>query len=268
MRIRVINPNTTWSMTRLIGECASAVASAGVTVEAVSPTMGPASIESHYDEALAVPGILSEVARGEAEGVDGYVIACFGDPGLEAARELARGPVVGIAEAAMRTAMYLGRSFSVVTTLGRTRGRAWDLAETYGVSRTCRGVHACEIPVLELETSPGARERITQACGEALALDESDVIVLGCAGMADLCAHVSREIGAPVIDGVAAATVAVHGLITLGLRTSALGEYSRPGPKTYQGLLSGFGLGAPDESHSLTEVAEEHPSGSRSQPRA
>ena len=51
MRIRVINPNTTWSMTRLIGECASAVASAGVTVEAVSPTMGPASIESHYDEA-------------------------------------------------------------------------------------------------------------------------------------------------------------------------------------------------------------------------
>ena len=76
-------------MTRLIGECASAVASAGVTVEAVSPTMGPASIESHYDEALAVPGILAEIARGEAEGVDGYVIACFGDPGLEAARELA-----------------------------------------------------------------------------------------------------------------------------------------------------------------------------------
>ena len=55
----------------------------------------------------------------------------------------------------MRAATYLGRSFSVVTTLGRTRGRAWDLASTYGVERACRGVHACEIPVLELETSPG-----------------------------------------------------------------------------------------------------------------
>jgi len=106
IKIRVINPNTTASMTRLIGESARAVAGSDVL-------MGPASIESHYDESLAVPGILAEVARGEAEGVDGYVIACFGDPGLEAARELARGPVVGIAEAAMRTAAYLGRSFSV-----------------------------------------------------------------------------------------------------------------------------------------------------------
>src|SRR6478736_5906203 len=223
MRIRVINPNTTWSMTRLIGECASAVASAGVTVEAVSPTMGPASIESHYDEALAVPGILAEIARGEAEGVDGYVIACFGDPGLEAARELARGPVVGIAEAGMRAATYLGRSFSVVTTLGRTRGRAWDLASTYGIDKACRGVHACEIPVL--------------------ALDESDVIVLGCAGMADLCAHISDAIGAPVIDGVAAAVVTVEGLVRLGLRTSGINEYATPPAKAYTGLLSGFQLG-------------------------
>ncbi len=268
MQIRVINPNTTWSMTNLIGDTARSVVGPEVRVEAVSPSMGPVSIESHYDEALAVPGILSEIARGEAEGVDGYVIACFGDPGLEAARELASGPVVGIAEAAMRTAMYLGRSFSVVTTLGRTRGRAWDLAETYGASRACRGVHACEIPVLELETSPGARERITQACREALALDESDVIVLGCAGMADLCAHVSQEIGAPVIDGVAAATVVVHGLITLGLRTSDLGEYAPPGPKAYQGLLAGFGAGASDESDTHPEVVDEHAKESRSQPRA
>lgn len=253
MRIRVINPNTTSSMTRLIGECARSVAGPGVFVEAVSPSMGPPSIESHYDEALAVPGILSEVARGEVDGVDGYVIACFGDPGLEAARELAGGPVVGIAEAAMRTAMYLGRSFSVVTTLGRTRGRAWDLAETYGVSTACRGVHACEIPVLELETSPDARERITQACREALALDESDVVVLGCAGMADLCAHVSEVVGAPVVDGVAAATVAVQGLVTMGLRTSAVGEFSRPAPKTYEGLLSGFGL---DTQRRATGFAE------------
>src|SRR6476661_2964230 len=179
MQIRVINPNTTWSMTRLIGECASAVASTGVTVEAVSPAMGPASIESHYDEALSVPGILAEITRGEADGVDGYVIACFGDPGLEAARELARGPVVGI----------------------------------------------------------------TQACREALALDESDVIVLGCAGMADLCSHISDAIGAPVIDGVAAAVVTVEGLVRLGLRTSGINEYATPPAKTYTGLLSGFQLG-------------------------
>jgi allantoin racemase len=240
VRIRIINPNTSSSMTDLIGACARSVAGPGVEVDAVTSTMGPASIESHYDEALAVPGILAEIVRGDAEGVDGYVLACFGDPGLEAARELARGPVVGIAEAAMRTAAYLGRSFSVVTTLGRTRGRAWDLVETYGVTRACRGVHACEIAVLDLETSPDARERITQACREALALDETDVIVLGCAGMADLCADISRAIGVPVVDGVAAATVTVQGLVALGLRTSAIGEYASPLPKAYSGLLSDF----------------------------
>ncbi|KLL96950.1 hypothetical protein NJ76_08070, partial [Rhodococcus sp. IITR03] len=57
----------------------------GTRVEAVSPAMGPPSIESHYDEALAVPGILTEIEKGERDGVDGYVIACFGDPGLDAA---------------------------------------------------------------------------------------------------------------------------------------------------------------------------------------
>jgi allantoin racemase len=190
--ITVVNPNTTESMTATIGKAAAAVVSPGTTVRAVTPAMGPASIESHYDEALAVPGLLAEIAAGEAAGSDGYVIACFGDPGLEAARELARGPVVGIAEAAMRTASYLGRGFSVVTTLGRTIGRAEDLAQHYGAARSCRGIHACEIPVLELETDPAARDRITEECRRAVAEDGSDAVVLGCAGMADLCAHISR----------------------------------------------------------------------------
>ena len=106
MLIKVINPNTSEPMTEAIKRSARAVA--GVDVHAVTAPMGPASIESHYDEALAVPGVLAELG-----GADGYVIACFGDPGLDAAREVADGPVVGMAEAAMRAASYLGRGFSV-----------------------------------------------------------------------------------------------------------------------------------------------------------
>jgi allantoin racemase len=246
MRIQVINPNTTESMTALIGSAARAVAGPGTVVEAVTSPMGPVSIESHYDEALSVPGLLTAIARGEAEGVDGYVIACFGDPGLDAARELARGPVLGIAEAAMHAASFLGRGFSVVTTLGRTTGRARDLAGHYGMGRVCLGVHACEIPVLALETDPGARATITRVCREALELDGSDSIVLGCAGMADLCAAISAEIGVPVVDGVAAATVLVQSLVTLGLRTSPRAEFAPPPPKPYTGLLAAFGASSPD----------------------
>ena len=119
MLITVLNPNTSWDMTGSIERSARAVAGPDTVVRAVCPAMGPASIESHYDEALAVPGLLAEIARGEQLGSDGYVIACFGDPGLDAARELAAGPVVGIAEAAMHAASFLGRGFSVVTTLSQ-----------------------------------------------------------------------------------------------------------------------------------------------------
>ncbi len=241
MLIHVINPNTTASMTAAIGDCARSVAGVGTMIEAVTPSMGPASIESHYDEALAVPGLLTEIARGEKAGADGYVIACFGDPGLDAAREMARGPVIGIAEAAMHTASFLGRGFSVVTTLGRTRGRAWELAARYGMTAFCRNVRACEIPVLELDV-PGsdAREVITGECKRAVEEDDADVIVLGCAGMADLCAYLSEQVGVPVVDGVAAATKTVESLVTLGLSTSKRSEYAAPGRKRYSGLLRDF----------------------------
>ncbi|MEH3069088.1 MAG: aspartate/glutamate racemase family protein [Aeromicrobium erythreum] len=132
-------------MTTAIGACASAVAGPDVVVEAVSPVFGPESIESHVDEALAVPGVLARVAEGEEAGVDGYVVACFGDPGVQAARELARGPVVGIAEAGMRAATYLGRRFSVVTTLQRTVPGIEALMRSYGLADHCGGVHATEI---------------------------------------------------------------------------------------------------------------------------
>ena len=93
----IINPNTTAAMTAGIERCARAVAAPTTTVVGVTSEIGPASIESHYDEAVAVPGVLRAIERGEREGVDGYVIACFGDPGLDAARELATGPVLGLA---------------------------------------------------------------------------------------------------------------------------------------------------------------------------
>ncbi|CAA2109273.1 aspartate/glutamate racemase family protein [Variovorax paradoxus] len=246
MRIKIINPNTTWSMTEKIGTCAREVAHAGTEIIAVSPAMGPVSIESHYDEALAVPGLLQEIAAGERDGVDGYVIACFGDPGLKAARELARGPVVGIAEAAMHLASMIGSRFSVVTTLGRTIGQAWHLAEIYGMERFCANVRACELPVLELE-EPGsnARERIVEECRRALEEDGSDCIVLGCAGMTDLCAHIEQVLGVPVIDGVAAGTKLIESLVKLKLRTSKRGELARPLPKTMVGALEGFTLARP-----------------------
>lgn len=245
MRIKVINPNTTWSMTHTIGEAARAVASPGVQVEAVSPAHGPASIEGHYDEAMACMGLMDEIRKGEQEGADAYVIACFGDPGLDAAREIARGPVLGIAEAAMRAASFLATGFSVVTTLERTVVIAEHLVVKYGMQSHCRKVRACEIPVLELENpASDSYTRILEECRRALREDRCGAIVLGCAGMADLCDAVSQALGVPVVDGVAAGTRLVESLVALGLKTSKRGELASPLPKPMLGLLTGFSLEA------------------------
>lgn len=242
MRIRVVNPNTTASMTAAIGRAAAAVAGPDTVVEAVHPTMGPASIESHYEEALAVPGLLEQVAVGERDGVDAFVVACFGDPGVDAAREVASGPVVGIAEGAFHAAAVLGRRFGVVTTLARTTGRAWELADRYGCTSLVTEVRACEVPVLRLEDpTSGARDRVVDECRQVVA-NGADAVVLGCAGMADLCAEVSAEIGAPVVDGVRAATVLAESLVRLGLTTGRLGAFARPPQKAFTGLLASFEL--------------------------
>ncbi|MDZ5698025.1 aspartate/glutamate racemase family protein [Chelativorans sp. M5D2P16] len=237
MRIKVINPNTTASMTAKIGAAARAVAGPGTEIIAVNPECGPVSIEGHYDEAIAAAALLEEIRKGEADGVDGYVIACFGDPGLLAAREVASGPVLGIAEAAMHAASFLATGFSVVTTLGRTKIIAHHLAKSYGMAPFCRNIRACELEVLALEDERSdARRIITEECRRARDEDEAGAIVLGCAGMADLAKAIEREIGVPVIDGVTVAVKFVEALVACGLATSKHGDLAYPIAKTFTGL--------------------------------
>ena len=238
MRILVINPNTTTRMTETIGASARAAASKGTEIIAVNPTKGPPSIEGHYDEAVSVIGMLEEIRRGEQEGYDGYVIACFGDPGLNAAREIASGPVIGIAEAAFHAASFLATGFSVVTTLGRTRIIARHLLDRYGMGQLCRNIRATEIAVLDLEdASANARGAIVSECRNAVEEDLAGAIVLGCAGMTDFAREISEQVGVPVIDGVPAAVKFVEALVAMGLRTSKHGDLAAPIAKSYTGSL-------------------------------
>jgi allantoin racemase len=244
MRIKVVNPNTTASMTETIASAARLVAARDTEIVAATSPTGPVSIEGHYDEAVSVIGLLEEVRRGEEEGCDGYVIACFGDPGLLAAREIARGPVLGIAEAAMHAASFIATGFSVVTTLERTRIIAEHLVRNYGMEHHCRRVRATELPVLELENpASNARRVIVDECRRALEEDGSGAIVLGCAGMADLTRAISEEIGAPVIDGVTAAVKLTEAVVGLGLGTSKRGDLAYPIAKPYTGQLAGMAPG-------------------------
>jgi allantoin racemase len=187
MKLLVVNPNTTASMTAKIGAAARSVAAAGTEIVAVNPEWGPVSIEGYYDEVLSVPGLLEEVTKGQVAGCQGTIIACFDDTGLDAARTLVQGPVVGICEAAMHMSTWLGGSFSAVSTLKRSVPAIEALARRYGMSHHCRRVRAVEVPVLALEEpTSGASARIRAEIAAAIAEDRAECIILGCAGMADL----------------------------------------------------------------------------------
>lgn len=239
MRIRIINPNTTASMTETIAEAARAVANPATQIAAVTSAAGAVSIEGHYDEAMSIVGLVDAINQDPE--ADAYVIACFGDPGLLAAREIARGPVLGIAEAAMHAASFVATGFSVVTTLERTRVIAEHLVRNYGMEHHCRKVRATDIPVLELENPASeARSLILKECEKAISEDKSGAIVLGCAGMADLVRHLEEKLQVPVIDGVGAAVKFAEALVGLGLRTSKKGDLAYPLHKPYKGVLSGY----------------------------
>ncbi|MBM3677447.1 MAG: aspartate/glutamate racemase family protein [Actinobacteria bacterium] len=233
MRILVINPNTSEEMTRDIGEAARRYARPGTEIEAVSPEWGPRSIEGHYEDYVAAVAAL-EVVRDRASEFDGVVIACYGDPGLAAAREISPVPVVGIAEASMLTACTVAHSFSIVTVLERVKPMLADMVRMHGLEHRCASIRTTPLSVLDCERDPSSAGReIIVAARAAIAEDGAEAICLGCAGMGPLDKLVQEEIGIPVLDGTACAVKMLEGILDYGITTSRVAAYKEPEPKEY-----------------------------------
>ena len=244
MRIHVVNPNATASMTEKIAAAARAASSPGTEIVAAGVRSAPVSIEGYYDGALSVPGLLEAIAAAERAGAEAHVIACFDDTGLDAARSLAAAPVVGIGEAACHVASLIAGRFTVVTTLSRSIPVLEQNLVRSGLASRCARVRAAEVPVLALEDpKSGARARIAAAVAAAVVEDRAEAIVLGCAGMADLARSLAAEFDLPVVEGVSAAVRLAEALAGLGLATSKVGGWAPPRPKP-----GGFAPHRPDGS--------------------
>ena len=225
MKILVVNPNSTASMTTKIAAAARAVARPDTEIVAATSQNGPPSIQGFLDVATCVPGLLEEVKR--HPDVDAVVIACFDDTGLDAVRCLVSVPVLGIGEAAYHAASMVATKFSVITTLSRSVPGLENNLQRYGLARKCVRVRATDIPVLKLEEGdPATLDKIRSEIRDAIEQDRAEAIVLGCAGMADLMEQLSDEFGLPVIDGVAVGVALAEALANTGLVTSKIGAYS------------------------------------------
>jgi allantoin racemase len=226
--IAITNPNTTAAMTEGILSAALAAASPGTRITATQSADGPDAIEGPFDGVMAVPGMLAAMQAEAVRSADAHVIACFDDTGLDTARSVMAGPVVGIGEAGMHLAALVGHRFCIVTTLARSAPVLEDNARRYGLGSRCVAVLASDIPVLALhEAASGARERISEHI-RAGRFGGAEAVVLGCAGMAHLARDLQAEHGIPVIEGVGAAVGLAEALVRCGLGTSRASLWAAP----------------------------------------
>jgi allantoin racemase len=234
MRILVLNPNTSESMTAEIAEAAQAAAGPATKVVCLAPRFGTSAIDSAAESYLSAVGVMDVVATlldADAFDYDAVVLAGFGEHGRDALAELLSVPVLDIAECAAHVAHLIGRRFSVVTTLARSIAPIEDRLLLAGLDAHCASVRACGLGTAELDADPaGAVRAIVDEAAKAVAEDGADVICLGCAGMAGVAAAISSKLGVPAVDGVAAAIALAQAVVGLGLSTSKAGVYA-PGPE-------------------------------------
>ena len=202
----------------------------GTTVDAVAIESGPATIESMYERYISVPATAQCVLKAQAEGCDAAIVGCFGDPGLDALREISDMLVVGPAAASLAVASTLCHRFSVITVVPGLvpglRRTAWEA----GVIDKLASVKAVDLPVLEVNRDPaGALKKMLAEGAAAINEDGAEVLILGCMSMGfmDVSEKMSLELGVPVVNPVKTGLKMAESLAALGLSHSRK-AYLRP----------------------------------------
>jgi allantoin racemase len=193
----------------------------GVTVEAHQPADLPQSIESMWEEYLSVPGFLDLVVGLERDGVDAVVHGCFGDPGVDGARELVSIPVLGSGATSMTIAANLGHRFSIVTVLENIVRPLENLALLTGVESKLASVRDIGIPVLELDQDvPKTFAKLVSTSRIIIDEDRADVLVVGCGTLSFRAAELQNVLGVPVLNPLQVTLRAAELLVSCGLSHS------------------------------------------------
>lgn len=205
MRILLINPNSTASMTAGIEKGARQAALPTTEVLALNPEGVPPAIEGYADEALCVPPTLA-LAEAEADRWDAIVIACHSDPGVDAIRERILNPVIGIGEASYLAACAVTRRFSLITLTSHFIPRKRAQIRRLGFLDRLASIRTLGVGVVESSAGKDRlRDRYRAEAEAAVREDGAEAVILGCAGMVGVAEEVQAHLGVPVVDPVAAA---------------------------------------------------------------
>lgn len=211
----IINPNSSQVVTEGIDRAVDPLRSLGTPIRCVTLAEGPPGIESQAHADGVVAPMLA-LAGGLEPDAAGFIVACFSDPGLHAMRERCGVPVLGIMECAVLSAMTMGHRFGVIAILPNSIPRHLRAFGAMGVMQRCAGDRALGLTVAELSDAATTRDRMQEVGRTLRDTDQADVLILGCAGMADYRAGLEDALGIPVIDPCQAAASMAIGRIALG----------------------------------------------------
>lgn len=203
MRIRIISPVTNQKLANISTKGLSEIACSDTLISMVSLEKGPASVESLYEDALAVPDILRRVLEAEKDGIDAILINCMNDPGLEASREVVSIPVVGAAQSSMLLASLLAHKFSVISTAARDVYPIELLVRRYGLKDKYASTRWVDIPVLDLEKDEDKLvHTLVEESTKAILSDGANAIVFGCTGMYAVVEKVNKRLKEKHLDAI------------------------------------------------------------------
>ncbi|WP_052947559.1 aspartate/glutamate racemase family protein [Aneurinibacillus tyrosinisolvens] len=196
-------------------------AAPGTLVDIVDIEEGPASIESLYEEYLCIPKTVDKMVELEQQGYDAAIIGCYGDPGLDAAREVTnKMVVVGPGEAGVMAAAMCGHRFSIITVTESIVNALYHLVEKAGVGKKLASVRAIEVPVLELANNKAETiAKLVEEGRKAIREDRADTLVLGCMSMGflNVAEEMSDILGVPVVNPGRVSLKMAEALVGTGL---------------------------------------------------
>ena len=217
-RILVINPNSNEDVTRCIDAALDALRyDDGFAIECVTLAEGPPGIETqnHVDE---VAPLVSRRIQRESASADAFVIACYSDPGLRSAREVTDRPVFGIAESGLSMALSLGDRIGVISILAQSAARHTIYARSLLLERRIAADLPIGLGISELHDSSQVADRMLQVGRELKDAHAADVVLLGCAGMANHRERLERELRIPVVEPTQATVALAMTAVRLGYR--------------------------------------------------
>lgn len=191
----IINPNTSGTVTDTIDRLAREELGPHAVVRTVTAAFGARYIGSRAGVAIAAHAALDAYAVAIADGAkpNAVVLACFGDPGLEALREVSNVPVFGFADSGLTTAAAEPGKFAIATI-----GEAWhemltELVQRRGLLDRLAGIMALD------EDSRDPEVAARNIANGADAMGASRVIVGG-TGLIPIMSRIAALVSLPILD--------------------------------------------------------------------